>query len=496
MKPFLSLLILLTITCSSYGQTPPIPPSSEIAMVSVEALQADAELLQEAMLSLHPGLYRFQSSETVDQLFNDLKASMNTPMTHQEAFLTFSRFVPKLLCGHTMVNPYNQDALIKQLIINTSDKLPFEFQLVDQRMVVTRSATDRIQDGMEILSINGMPTADLVNQLKTYASSDGSNEDKRIYELQLTGIGDYELADIYVPLLSPPDEKGYLIEAKSKAADKPMTTHVQPMSRADRQALLTEKYGPRASSHDELWTFEMLNDSVGHLRIGTFATYKMSMDWQGFLRETFNTLKTQEVPNLILDLRGNSGGMDVVGETLLRNIGTRPVTIPATETRIAYQQVPESIRPHVGTWDDRAFDLSTRTQDTGKGYYVSNNTTPKATTYPPNPDAYQGKVYLLVDAANSSNTFFVAKTAKQNQLATLVGEPTGGNLMGTNGGQMFFLNLPNSKVEVDIPIYGNFPLDTQPDRGIIPDIMANRTVEDVQNGVDTILQAALAAVGQ
>ena len=483
---------LITLPLQTWNKNlPPFFEQLSKTSLSPSELQEDFKIFKESMMSLHPGLYRFQTKEEVDALFDAFESTLDSEMTYQEAFLSFSRFVPQLLCGHTLVNPYNQDDFIKSIIFETSDKLPFEFELIDRRMVVTRSATDAIQEGMEIKSINETPVAALVDTLIKYVSADGSNDSKRVYELQLSGIGEHELFDIYFPLLVPPASNGYSIEATPKGEQKPVTRLVSTVSRAERGKLMNATYGPGPASYDDLWSFELLDEKSGYLKIGTFVTYKMTMDWQGFLRDAFNTLKEKQTPNLIIDIRGNAGGMDIVGTTLLRSISTRPVTVPASETRIAYSRVPDSIRPYVSTWDDSIFDLSNKVKDTGNGYFVSKNETPRKQTYQPKADAYTGNVYILVDAANSSNTFFVARTAKSNQIATLVGEVTGGNLMGTNGGMMYFLRLPHSKVEVDIPIYGTFPTDEQPDRGVIPNIIANRTVEDAQQGVDTILEAAL-----
>jgi hypothetical protein len=58
--------------------------------------------------------------------------------------------------------------------------------------------------------------------------------------------------------------------------------------------------------------------------------------------------------------------------------------------------------------------------------------------------------------------------AQQNNLAKIVGQPSGGNKQGINGGNYFFLNLPNSKVEIDIPVYFQAPLAPQKDEGVIP----------------------------
>ncbi|MCS3810253.1 hypothetical protein FHY19_003321 [Xanthomonas arboricola] len=61
-----------------------------------------------------------------------------------------------------------------------------------------------------------------------------------------------------------------------------------------------------------------------------------------------------------------------------------------------------------------------------------------------------GRVFVLTSADNSSATFEFARQLQRNGLATLVGQPTGGNLRGINGGAFFFLHLPNSHIEVDL----------------------------------------------
>ena len=85
---------------------------------------------------------------------------------------------------------------------------------------------------------------------------------------------------------------------------------------------------------------------------------------------------------------------------------------------------------------------------------------------------------------------------KENKVATLVGEMTGGNKKGINGGGIFFLNLPHSKIEIDIPIYGNYPLIEQPDAGVVPNVLIEKMVEDVVEGRDAALEYILNSRGQ
>jgi hypothetical protein len=83
---------------------------------------------------------------------------------------------------------------------------------------------------------------------------------------------------------------------------------------------------------------------------------------------------------------------------------------------------------------------------------------------------FLGKVFVIVDSSNSSATFQFARLLKEKRLGKLVGGPTGGNLRGINGGAFFFLRLPKSEIEMDLPLIGTFPESARPDAGLDPDI--------------------------
>jgi len=88
---------------------------------------------------------------------------------------------------------------------------------------------------------------------------------------------------------------------------------------------------------------------------------------------------------------------------------------------------------------------------------------------------------------------------KEHQIATIIGQETGGNLKGTNGGYMFFMRLPNSRIEVDIPVFGiNVNEDTPAtyNGGVKPDIEVHKSVKDLINGVDTELAHTLKYIAQ
>jgi hypothetical protein len=103
---------------------------------------------------------------------------------------------------------------------------------------------------------------------------------------------------------------------------------------------------------------------------------------------------------------------------------------------------------------------------------------------------FTGKVVVLMDASNSSATFQFEETVKRCGLATLIGQPAGGNLRGINGGAFFFLRLPKSGIEVDLPLIGRFPTVKQPDGTLTPHVYIQRHPRDLVQGTDPELTAA------
>jgi C-terminal processing protease CtpA/Prc len=108
---------------------------------------------------------------------------------------------------------------------------------------------------------------------------------------------------------------------------------------------------------------------------------------------------------------------------------------------------------------------------------------------------FRGEVIVLIDASNSSATFQFARNMQSHHLGTLIGQPTGGSQRGINGGAFFFLRLPHSGIEMDLPLIGTFPPAPAPDAGVTPDVFVETTAADIAADYDAGLAAAMRASG-
>jgi hypothetical protein len=172
-------------------------------------------------------------------------------------------------------------------------------------------------------------------------------------------------------------------------------------------------------------------------------------------------------------------------------------------TRYRSWPLPKSFDGALDTWDWSFKDWGQAAKDDRDGFFrmARFDDDEKGDVITPRGRRYQGRVIVLIDASNSSATFQFAQVIKENKLATLVGQTTGGNQRGINGGAFFFVTLPNSRVEVDLPLVGNFVGDERPtgtkipfreilDAGIDPDVAVAPSAADIAKGNDVELAAA------
>jgi hypothetical protein len=119
--------------------------------VAAPDLEADVDILERAYRELHPGLLRYLDREQLDRAFRELRREFDRPRTVADAYLAYARF--------------------------------------DGRMIVVRDFTSpaTLPVGTEIGAIDGIDTRAILARLLPLARADGSNDAKRIEQLNVLG---------------------------------------------------------------------------------------------------------------------------------------------------------------------------------------------------------------------------------------------------------------------------------------------------------------------
>lgn len=459
------------------------------AHVTASALTKDVALLRRAYETLHPGLYRYNTAAEMSGHFDRLAAAWSAGQTRSEAYLSLSRFLARVRCGHTYANFFNQSKEVSAELFAGRDKLPFHFRWIDRRMIVTDSkATEGLQAGDEITEIGGRSASGILRDLTAYARADGSNDAKRVAQLNVIGLERFEAFDVFNALAHPVRDT-FTLNVRSQRDGAVRQVRSPAIDLAGRRAQMARADGDDAQP---AFTLEFAASNVAVLRMPDWALYDSKWDWRGFIDDAFRQMAERRSPALIVDVRGNEGGLDCGDEVIARLVGA-DLHLAAYERRVRYVKTPADLDPFLDTWDDSFRDWGADAVRLDDRYYrlIEEDGESRA-PIPPKGPRFAGKVVVLVDAANSSATFQFANLMQANRLGVLMGEPTGGNLRGINGGAFFFFRLPESGLEADLPLIGTFPLTPQPDAGLAPDIAVITSPFDIATGRDRVMETALA----
>jgi C-terminal processing protease CtpA/Prc len=175
---------------------------------------------------------------------------------------------------------------------------------------------------------------------------------------------------------------------------------------------------------------------------------------------------------LVIDLRGDRGGVDVVGQRVLADLAEGKARVATFRVLVAPETL--ALRPR---WKDLRGgaggfsppqDLAVEAQPGGRGFH--------------------GALAVVVDAGCVSTCEVIAAALRGDLHATIVGATTGGS-----SGAPLEVALPVSHGDVAIPTWNLVAADGTAieSNGLTPDVAVEATPEALAAGVDLPLQTAI-----
>lgn len=499
MKKTATLLFILSVMFTATAQ-------NSYRMLAPEQMQHDLSVLQTAWTSLHPGLYRFNTPEQIQSYFASLNNRCGKPMDERKFYILLAQLAEKIKCGHTYLNPLNLDKATQQRIL-PERVIPVFFEVVDgKKFIITHnvSGIDAMTRGDEITAINNIPVRRIIDSLLTVSRSDGRNAlGKKLNNINETPdeAESYSLFDIFFPLFFPYEGEIMTITVSEKKKSVGLgvslgkdvrDVEVYPVTLAERVMLYTKQFG-RVPAGELSWDYKMLDKETAYMKFGTFAFWNSKFDTKRYIDSIFLDLsKRPSIKNLVVDIRNNEGG-DNSGDYILSYLTTKKIGCDDPDRRCyRYLVVPDSIAGHLDTWDN-SFK---RPKDPAKftlnelGLYEQKAGSEPCDYIEPKPYVFTGNKYLLTNAKNSSAGYEMARNFRRAGLGTIIGETTGGSQQGINGGEFFFLTLPESKFEIDLPLIYNYHAGKE-DKGIDPDAEVKTSQKDIDKNRDAQLDYTL-----
>lgn len=451
--------------------------------------RSDPEWVLALLSALHPGLYRYQTPAQFARRHAAFTAQWARTDRLEARYLLLSRLLASIRCGHSYVNPYNQTKAAIASLTEGRRLLPFRFRWIGGEMVVISNPHGvGFAPGTRVLRVDGQASRAILAALMPLARADGGNDAKRRDLMEVRGEDEHEAFDLFYPGLFAvgPQADLTLVHPDGRRERRKVTT----IDRSER--LAARPADPPKGSYQPVWTFER-RGSAGLMTMPGWALYDSKWDWKGWLDQRFAEMARDKARGLVIDLRANEGGLDC-GDEILARLIDRPLPADAARRLVRYRTVPQDLRAPLDTWDKSFLTLGAKaTPVDARLLALPPASNGGSATILPKP-RFTGKVAILTSATNSSATFGFAQRIRDHRLATLVGQTTGGNRRGINGGAYFFVRLPESGLEFDLPLIGYFPRTPQPDAGIIPDISVSMTAAALATGRDEALARALQIV--
>lgn len=464
MKNIALAIFITSLTCGAKAQ-----------VLNPDSMKREISLLQQALTTLHPGVYRYQTPKEAEAMFAHYRKAISYPITKERYFILLSQLLTHLHCGHTYTNYWNQPKSLQKQLYSESH-LPVLFRMIGNQMIVTHNLSDvpSIKPGDEILAINGIPTKQIIDSLLTVSPSDGLHGlTRKLDNISIEPLdvdtSNFNLFDIYFPLFFPKNFNtgSYQLTLQYR------NSNVRSISKKERLAIYHNRFGV-LPIHEKNWSLGFTGQTA-IFKIGDFETWNWKSDYHHFLDSIFKVIRARHIEKLIVDIRGNGGGDDAARDEVLSYLSAGPFGCEdPMHLKFRFLSIPDSLLPYLQTWD-KSFKEAKNADD-----YVQHRDglfeNKKELTTPcdpvqPKANHFTGKIWLLTDSRNKSTTFTMAKLFRTEKLGIIVGETTSGNQQGINGGKFFFLNLPYSHIEADIPLVWGAYNGSKPDTGIRPDIL-------------------------
>ncbi|MEM1322462.1 MAG: S41 family peptidase [Bacteroidota bacterium] len=479
---------------STVNDNRPEPPTVASGnMLRKDSLLVDLQILEQALTEMHPGLYRYNKPEDIRQSFQQLKEGLPAEISEGEFMTRLAQCIAKIRCGHTYLNPWNMNRELRERLLGGKTYFPVGFNIIEGHFFATEnvSGNESLKRGAEILSINGLPIIDIYNRLKSIAKSDGHNfaPTDHYLSLQQYEFATWQAFDIYFQLFFPLQKEEYSLTFKNYDAEQVQRITVPALGKKERAEKMQAKYGEAILGKED-WSLEIVNSKLAVMRLGTFAIWK----WKGFdqkqwFADAFHQLDSLGIEQLAIDIRGNGGGLaepanelisylikdtlkcDDIGKIFIRTTKFNPDHLPYIDTWVDVLKTglpPNLYRPA----DNDLYELLLPSD--------CQDLAPKA-------KGFEGQTYLFGDASNVSATYTLLKKAKQFGFATFIGQTSGGNQQGINGGEYAFFTVPYSKMEVDIPLKYFAPSQPMKDEGVFPQIPIEVKPENIAKEIDPYL---------
>lgn len=209
-----------------------------------------------------------------------------------------------------------------------------------------------------------------------------------------------------------------------------------------------------------------------------------------FINQAFVAIHKAGLTNLILDLRGNTGG---------NRSGSVALTKHVVHHSFSYSILQPRLKPGPYLNLTGRFYLLLSRLKYHVGHLFKRHSTESGTEfsyrYQPVKEPFKGQLYVLTDGFTASAATMVTSWIRQHTTAVFIGSQAAGGYNGNNGGSFPLITLPYSKMQLRFPIY-RLILDKKSIQrsGLVPDHEVVYSIQDVLANRDKEIEFVLSRI--
>lgn len=464
---FLAFLFIFTIPFFALSQK----------KIHSDKFREDVLYIHNQLLKYYPGLYHYETKEEFAKRLLQTLETTNDSISILEAYKKIAYLIEGIKDQHLAVylpkNYFPKNIKILPLLMKRFDE--------DFYLVYNQSKDTALVRGTKILEINGVKPIEDFYRFQHLMPADNNNPTAKNY------VSESAFRALYNRWYGPLDSVNIQYILPDSNIKKDTVLHFLHADSAGK--VLASRY--KANLRKNLGYTQI--DSLSHTGVLDITSFRGPKSFLRFtekkfkkgLQKAFTQIEQDSIQNLILDLRGNGGGAIVNVQNLVSYLSQEPFKLYDSVylKKAAFNSI---FKPYlVLPWITGKLVYNKR-NDTG--YYRNYS---QAEIKPKKKHNYRNRLFVLMDGGTYSASTFTISLLKNMDRAIFVGTPPGGANWGSFAGFNKNSKLPNSKLQLRIPlmqlVHDSTNLNHR-DFVVLPDYNVQRSFKDMIKNTDTQIQ--------
>jgi hypothetical protein len=369
---------------------------------------------------------------------------------------------------------------------------PIYLKFLNKKAYIINDAGGFKTHGLILTKVNGHSIDELMERFMSYEPADGYNMTSKYRWMEQNGK-----FSIYYARCYPPSAFFDIEVIDPVTGEKKSFNHIAALSYDN----FTKSYKTVASNISGIvYTLpaELKMDTLSKTAILTINSFSSSkykaagLKFHTFIDSAFSKIKEQHVKHLVIDIRKNGGGSEGYEDYLLAYMIDKDYLkykyVQASAFTYSFYQYTD----YKDDYKDLDKELKDEHYQEKDGRVLRKPGVEEHEKPKPNP--FKGDIYILISGLTYSGGSEFASLARNHTNAIFIGEETGGGYYGNTSGIRITLQLPNSTLEIGIPIL-KFVVDTPKGNvpfghGTLPDYEIEPTINQFLTGYDVEMEMA------